>query len=129
MRLSVLSILLLLTGGVASAEGTAKPSPLQSDDLWVRQQACKGVGSVAETIMTERQKEVPMSELIDRLKAAEGMGLYEGTGIDTNLLVKIITAAYKQSAYSSPEYQADMVAAFRNEIELPCFEGTLVPKP
>lgn len=129
MRFIFLPIIVALASGGALAQEAEVTSPLASNDLWIRQKACKGVGDLAATIMKERQKEVPMSEMIGRLQAASGMGLYEGTGIDDNLLVAMITAAYKRQAFSSPDRQADMVAEFRNEIELLCFEGELATSP
>ena len=82
MRGSVLAMLFSVMCVSVSAEEAKQPSPLGSDDLWIRQSACKGVGDIAVTVMTQRQKQVPMSEMISRLQLAEGMGIYEGTGGD-----------------------------------------------
>ena len=125
MRLCFLPIIAVLAASVALAQETSGTSPLASNDMWIRQKACKGVGDLAVTIMSERQKEVPMSEMISRLQGISAMGIYEGTGITDNLLIAMITAAYKQPGMSNPELQNTIIAGFRNDVELQCFEGKL----
>lgn len=117
--------ILALSCTTALAEEAEKTSPFASDDLFFRQKACKGFGDLAETIMTQRQQEVPMSEMIARMQQAQAMGIFDGFGLTPNLMVGMITAAYKQPAFSSPELRANMVAVYRNEAELLCFEGKL----
>lgn len=125
MRTFVLAGTVLLACGAALAENTKKSSPFTSDDLFFRQKACKGFGDIAETIMKQRQQEVPMSEMISRIQAAEAMGIFEGFGLTPELSVAMVTAAYKQPAFLSPERQTDAVATFRNDAELFCFEGKI----
>jgi hypothetical protein len=120
---------MMLACGGACAEDARKSSPFTSDDLFFRQKACKGFGDIAETIMKQRQKEVPMSEMIDRLQKAQAMGIFEGFDLTPDLLAAMVTAAYKQPAFSSPELQANMIAAYRNEAEVLCFEGKLGTTP
>lgn len=67
MRVFVLAGIALLACGAAWAEDARKSSPFTSDDLFFRQKACKGFGDIAETIMKQRQQEVPMSEMVSRI--------------------------------------------------------------
>ncbi len=115
--------------GGAFAQEAGQRSYIESDDLGLRQRACKSIGNMAVTIMRERQKELPMSDLVERVRVSEEMGLFEGTGLTQNILMAMIAAAYRQVAFPSDERQADMVATFRNEIELLCFEGRLTTMP
>ena len=70
-----------------------------------------------------------MSAMISRVQTIEGMRINDGTFITSNLLVGIVGAAYKHPAFTSPERQNEVIAAFRNEIEVPCFEGKLATQP
>lgn len=129
MRGSVLAMLFSVMCVSVSAEEAKQPSPLGSDDLWIRQSACKGVGDIAVTVMTQRQKQVPMSEMISRLQLAEGMVIYEGTGVTTSLSLWIIKEAYRFPRFTKPDLQNDMVAHFRNKLEALCFDGKFANMP
>jgi hypothetical protein len=129
MRLFALAGILTFACRGAWAEGSGTASPFSSDDLFLRQKACKSIGEIAETIMKQRQQEVPMSEMISRLQAAQAMGIFDNFGLTPELIAAMVTAAYKQPAFSSPELQANMVAAYRNEAEVLCFEGKLGNSP
>lgn len=128
LRLVLAAVMVLAAGGALS-EVPLKEAPLTSDDLFLKQSRCKGIGDIAATIMTERQREVPMSEMISRMQQADALGIFDGIGFSMNTVLGLITIAYNQKAFIAKDLQSEMVAGFRNQVELKCYEGVLAPAP
>ncbi len=76
---------------------------------------CRTLGEAAELVMTARQANVPMSDLMD---------IANGLEPDAAVLFRaIVQDAYAQSAWSSPSVQASAIADFRNDVERLCYEA------
>ena len=72
---------------------------------------CSQIGEVAESIMTSRQNEMPISELMelaDKLK--------------TPSLKPLIIEAYKSPAYRAAGNKKNAIKKFRNQFELACYK-------
>jgi hypothetical protein len=129
MRFYFFPVLFVLASGGAWAQESDEGSALANDDPWVRQRLCTLIGGLSASVMKNRQNEMPMSEVIGRLQAFSAIAEPDNSGISEELMLAMIMAAYKQPAFTSPERQENAIAAFRNEVELQCFEGKLAPSP
>lgn len=71
---------------------------------------CKAIGDVAAHIMTERQKGTAMSEMMD--------------WADGNVArIILVGDAYKKPQKVYAENRQEMVVAYRNTVELMCYQG------
>ena len=106
---------------------TTTNSRAQSDygDALLYSQGCRMVGSLAETVMGERQKEVPISEMMHRIKATVSLIGFDGLPIDENGLAKVVLLVYEMPRFHSSELQQDAVSAFRNIVERQCYNQQL----
>lgn len=113
--------------GLALTLATFSNSWAQSDDgdVLIYSQGCRMVGGLAETVMRERQKDVPISEMMKRIQGAVAIIGFEGLPIDENGLAKMVLLAYEMPRYHSPELQQDAVSGFRNIVEKQCYNQQL----
>lgn len=74
---------------------------------------CAGISKLAEAVMTKRQDGVAMSDL---MKAAS-----DGAEPD-QLLVRMVTAAYEQTRFQTPENKRRKVEDFRDQFYLGCIK-------
>ncbi|MBF9050624.1 hypothetical protein GTA62_14780 [Roseobacter sp. HKCCD9010] len=88
-----------------------------------RDALCAGLGSLAATIMTQRQNQTPISTLI---QALEGSSPSEDNAPPWHEMTRaMILEAYETPYFHTEEMQQRAVANFQNEIELACFTGAL----
>ena len=106
-----------LDDGTVEQQSEGKP--------FIFETACKGLGGLAETTMAERQKNVPMSEMIKRIKSIHSSGILGDVPFNEETLVSMVIAAYQQPRFSAPEVQKESIADFRNGIELLCYTGKM----
>ncbi len=74
---------------------------------------CADLGSLAETIMTQRQNGVPMSRL---------MSIVEDNG-GSDMARAMIRDAYNRPRYMTREMQVVEIQDFRNAIEAVCYQS------
>lgn len=99
----------------------------QSDEssVLLNSQGCRLVGSLAKTVMGERQNEVPISEMMQRIQGSISIIGFDGLPIDENGLAKMVLLAYEMPRYHSPELQRDAISGFRNAVEKQCYNQQL----
>lgn len=71
---------------------------------------CASMGLSASIIMEARQRDVPMSTLLTAISSESPRR-------------NVIMMAYQTPAYRTPEMQRQAIAAFRNRIELICYQS------
>lgn len=71
------------------------------------QDMCKSFGEVAESIMTARQIEVPISEMLEITRRDQDA-------------MEAVLEAYQRPAYSTPEMRRKSAQRFRNDMETKC---------
>jgi hypothetical protein len=80
---------------------------------------CTAISGLAETMMTNRQKGVAMSKMMELIKE-----IGKGSKI-TNSIESYVVRAYEQPRYSSPEMQKRSIEEFRDEVHLECVKALL----
>lgn len=73
---------------------------------------CEEMDAMAESVMNARQAGVPMSKLYK-------IGV-KGNDYASNIYKMIVDGAYKETRFSSPEYQEKAVTDYRNLIFQAC---------
>lgn len=79
---------------------------------------CAVIGSIAESIMVERQADTPLSSMMATLRVQPG--------IYTRMMRAMIMDAYGEPGAATERSQVRAVAEFRNKWELECYK-TLEP--
>ncbi|MGB3348298.1 MAG: hypothetical protein WBA85_05985 [Brucella anthropi] len=74
---------------------------------------CKAIGGLAATIMKHRQKNTPISDLMD----------LETDASLSKISRALILKAYEEPAYLTDKAQTRAVDTFRNDAELQCFKA------
>ncbi|MGX5708104.1 hypothetical protein [Brucella lupini] len=88
-------------------------SAAYSDNIdQVLNDSCKEWGNFAEHVMTLRQADKPLNEIMDRVTK---------TG-NNSILKSIVIEAYDSPAFRTEENQEKSIAQFRNKVELSCFK-------
>ena len=113
--------------GVVLALAPISSSWAQSNDgdVLIYSQGCRLVGDLAETVMRERQKDVPISAMMQRIQGSVSIIGYDGLPIDENDLAKMVLLAYEMPRYHNAELQQDAVSGFRNIVEKQCYNQQL----
>lgn len=74
---------------------------------------CVEFGDLAENIMTARQNNLPMSQL---------MAIADDAGPEgAELMRAVVIYAYQQPIFSTDRFKREAIATFRNEAELACY--------
>lgn len=94
-------------------------------DVLIHSQGCRLVGGLAETVMGERQKDVPISEMMKRIQGSVAIIGFDTLPIDENSLARMVLLAYETPRYNSSELQQDAVSGFRNAVERQCYNQLL----
>lgn len=94
---------------LSSSVAVSAAEPATKDML----EKCASISKLAEAVMTKRQDGVAMSEL---MKVAS-----DGPEPD-QMLVRMITSAYEQRRYYTPESQKRSVEDFRDQFYLGCMQ-------
>ncbi len=79
--------------------------------------SCAMLGEIARAVMTSRQAELPLSDLlaqVDKAALADPEMRYAWHSL--------IMTAYKSPSYPSEEVQRRVIAKFGNAVELACYE-------
>lgn len=74
---------------------------------------CAQFGQLAESIMTARQNNVPMSRLMEIANDASPDG--------AAMMRAIVVYAYQQPIFLTDDFRREAIATFRNEAELACY--------
>jgi hypothetical protein len=80
-----------------------------------RDMVCKELGKLAASIMGLRQKEVPLSTVLDRLIKPN-----PEVPDARKIIRSVIIVAYAWPAYSTDENRSGAVDRYRNEVEYQC---------
>ena len=94
---------------IAAALIAIASSSAIAEKTYTAYDVCEGIGRLAETVMTGRQKETPMSSM---MKLAEGP--------EKEVTRSIIITAYERFAYRTPANQKRSIAKFKNDVYLIC---------
>lgn len=78
------------------------------------QDVCVLLGSIAQNIMTARQDERPMSDVMAVMNKDTDPAVHP-------YIRALILDAYRSSAYRTPENQKNAINSFRNSAELACY--------
>lgn len=116
-ELAVLAFICLI--GTAEAQ-TVGNTPTEKG-IW--NAACAQVGEVAQSIITLRLDDTPMSTMMKRLDDTVGAGQDEYSRRYAEFLRSLVVKAYKGPAYKTEELRKATIAQFRNEAELACYSG------
>lgn len=119
MKRIILAAVMLSIG----SGGTAEDSSADNSRIW--DSACNQIGEIAESIMRARQNNMPISRLIARNNETIGSKSDTASVEYAAILRGLILVAYEASPYSTPKFQDDEVADFRNDAEYTCFQGRL----
>lgn len=84
------------------------PSVAQTDAEYL--ELCREIGTLAESIMTNRQNGTSIVQMMD---IADGNGLAQS----------LVVAAYEEPRFSTPRYQAESISDFRDRAYLECFRA------
>ncbi|PWI54802.1 hypothetical protein B5K03_08765 [Rhizobium phaseoli] len=77
---------------------------------------CKSVGEAARTVMTQRQRDVDMSAMMEVVDKQQEIDEFK------NAFRQLIIAAYERPAFSTEDMQAKEIAEFVNVIQLACYK-------
>jgi hypothetical protein len=84
---------------------------------------CRQISEAAESIMSLRQSQVPITKTLDSLgKIYVGKGEYSET-MWTTLIKPLIYEAYTKPAFSTEGYQEKAKSEFSNEVYLACVKS------
>ena len=75
---------------------------------------CAVMGDIAQNIMTARQNERPMSDVMQVMKHDTEPAVHP-------VIRALIIDAYRQPGYSTEENQKNAIDSFRNAAELACY--------
>lgn len=98
-------LILVLSPSIAVAEAS-------------RQEICKVVGDMAESVMTQRQDGAKMSDML-RIYGEELAAVPEAV----DHITKLTLLAFEQPLFSTEESKREAVIEFRNQSELTCFKS------
>ena len=101
----------MFTRSLAAACIIAAPAMAQEDDLVT----CATLGETAHQIMTFRQAEYPVADLLARVQTVEGPA--------GKLATAMILQAYSQPRWASPARQERAAAEFDNLIVIECLKS------
>ena len=93
-------------------------APVLAQDTAVQDQLCATAGVIAETVMYQRQKNVPMSTLMQRIEETITDPDFKGLG---RLFTEL---AYQEPIGLFEEDRERAVADFRNAREVQCYQMT-----
>jgi hypothetical protein len=101
MKNLILASALVLSGMTASASAESA------------EQLCPAIGNLAANIMKARQSSASISDVMSRMRVESENG--------NNIIMAMITDAYRVPRYGSAEYVGLAVSDFRNRAELACY--------
>ena len=75
---------------------------------------CPAIGEIAENIMTARQNNMPMSEVMAIVAQGEAIA---------GLAREMVIIAYDKPKFDLPDYQSRSISSFRNDMESVCYSA------
>jgi hypothetical protein len=87
---------------------------------------CSGIGDLAESVMTHRQDNVPLSVVMEATDATAEQMIAQGNNPDevyalADLMKTLAVAAYEMTRFSTPARQRETIRDFRNDAEVECY--------
>ncbi len=123
MKTPVIALVLALNAVIGATESDAQENELDGLLHW---RSCQMLGGIAESVMSERQNNTPMSTMMQRVQSSMAFISFDGLPIDEAGLAGIVFLAYDQPRFRSDELQQDSIEEFRNEIEILCYRNELL---
>lgn len=96
--------------------------PAMANDA--KEEMCPSLSSLAETVMTARQKGVPMNKLMGVLSSSQ-LG-QEPTLKD--VIRTMVIEAYNRTKFNSTQYQQEAAVEYGNEWNVACWQSKLGEK-